>query len=151
MKTVQYLEQIRRIDIVTRNKLYDLNVNIKKVKMSIGISAVTYDRERVQTSIHSNPTEAPALLIASMEEETNRAVNRMMHLRHRIVGQIESMQNLDHYDILFRRFVMQESFNQISAAWKYSWNQTKKVYTEALEAFEKQFGSEYLDKKPEYW
>ena len=151
MKTIQYLEQIRRIDIVSRNKLDDLNKNIERVKMSVGVSGVSYDRERVQTSSRSDPTSKPAILIASIEQETNAAVNRMMSLRQRIVGQIESIENLDYYDILFRRFVMNESFNQISNAWKYSWGQTKQIYNDALNEFERLYGDEYLDLELEYW
>jgi hypothetical protein len=151
MKTIQYLEQIRRIDIVSRNKLADLNKNIERVKMSVGISGVSYDKERVQTSNVSDPTSKPAILLASMEQETNLAVNRMLELRRRIVSQIESIENLDYYDILFRRFVMNESFNQISNAWKYSWGQTKQIYNDALNEFERLYGDEYLDLELEYW
>lgn len=151
MKTVQYLEQIRRIDLVSRNKLADLSENIEKVRLSVGVSAVGYDHVRVQSSNISDPTSKPAVLLASMEEETNRTVNRMLTLRRRIVSQIESLTNLDHYDVLFRRFVMQESFNQISNTWKYSWGQTKQIYNEALMEFERRFGHEYLDKNIEYW
>jgi hypothetical protein len=151
MKTIQYLEQIRRIDIVSRNKLADLNKNIERVRMSVGISGVSYDKERVQTSNVSDPTSKPAILLASMEQETNLAVNRMLELRRRIVSQIESIENLDYYDILFRRFVMNESFNQISNAWKYSWGQTKQIYNDALNEFERLYGDEYLDLELEYW
>jgi hypothetical protein len=151
MKTIQYLEQIRRIDIVSRNKLADLNKNIERVKMSVGISGVSYDKERVQTSNVSDPTSKPAILLASMEQETNLAVNRMLELRRRIVSQIESIENLDYYDILFRRFVMNESFNQISNAWKYSWGQTKQIYNDALNEFERLYGDEYLDLELEFW
>jgi len=86
-----------------------------------------------------------------MEQETNLAVNRMLELRRRIVSQIESIENLDYYDILFRRFVMNESFNQISNAWKYSWGQTKQIYNDALNEFERLYGDEYLDLELEYW
>ena len=151
MKTIQYLEQIRRIDIVSRNKLADLNKNIERVRMSVGISGVSYDKERVQTSNVSDPTSKPAILLASMEQETNLAVNRMLELRRRIVSQIESIENLDYYDILFRRFVMNESFNQISNAWKYSWGQTKQIYNDALNEFERLYGDEYLDLELEFW
>lgn len=151
MKTVQYLEQIRRIDIVSRNKLADLSENIEKIKLSIGVSSPTFDEERVQTSNHGDPTSRPALMLASLEEETYKIVNRMIILRGRIISQIEALPNLDHYDILFRRFVMQESFNSISSAKMYSWGQTKKEYNDALAEFERLFGHEYLSQNVEIW
>lgn len=149
MRTVEYLEQVRRIDVVSRNKLNDLHENLERVMDSIGVSGVSYDHVRVQTSGNSDPTSRPAILLVSMEEETNTAVSKMLTLRKRIVRQIESMPNLDHYDILFRRFVMCESFNQISGAWRLSWAQTKQVYSDALDAFEKLYGHEYLGKNAE--
>ena len=149
MRTIEYLEQVRRIDVISRNKMNDLHENLERVMESIGVSGVSYDHVRVQTSVTGDPTSKPAILLVSMEEETNTSVNKMLLLRKKIVKQIESMPDLDHYDILFRRFVMCESFNQISGAWRLSWAQTKQVYSDALAEFEKLYGHEYLDKKAE--
>lgn len=146
MRTIEYLEQVRRIDVISRNKMNDLRENLERVMDSVGVSGVSYDHVRVQTSNHSDPTSKPAILLVAMEEETNQAVNSMLLLRKKIVGQIESMPVLDHYDILFRRFVLGDSFNSISSAWRLSWAQTKQVYADALEEFEKLYGREYLDK-----
>lgn len=149
MRTVEYLEQVRRIDVISRNKLNDLHENLERVMDSIGVSGVSYDHVRVQTSAVGDPTSKPAILLMSIEEETNTCVNKMLLLRKRIVRQIESISNLDYYDILFRRFVMNESFNQISGSWRYSWAQTKQVYADALAEFERLYGREYLDKEPD--
>lgn len=151
MTTIEYLDQIRRIDKVVSNKMKDLSDNIRRLREAAGLSGVRYDGDRVQSSSLSDPTSKPAILLASMEQDVNRTVNEMLAVRTTIMGQIEMIRDIDHYDILFKHFVLHQSIGHIAGEWKFSWKQTNQVYKDALDAFERYFGGTYLSRERKIW
>lgn len=152
MTTVEYLDQIRRIDRIAANRLRDLKENIRRVRDEvIGLTGVTYDSDKVQSYGNSDPTSKPAILLASMEQDVNRSVNAMMTLRRNIVSQIEEIEDTSQYDMLFKHFVLHVSIGRFARECGMSWRQANTLYDKALESFESMFGNLYLEEEKKWF
>lgn len=141
MDTKQYLSQIRRLDRQIQNKLSEL-YNLKMMASSISVSN---DGERVQTSGNKDQLGAVVSKVVDMEKEVNRMVDLFVDTRKRIISQIDSLDDLDSYDILSMRYVAGKTFHEISEKTGWSIRKVFSLHGKALLEFEKKFGREYLE------
>lgn len=141
MDTKQYLSQIRRLDRQIQNKLSEL-YNLKMMASSISVSN---DGERVQTSGNKDQLGAVVSKVVDMEKEVNRMVDLFVDTRKRIISQIDSMDDIDSYDILSMRYVSGKTFHEISEKTNWSIRKVFSLHGKALLEFEKKFGNEYLE------
>ena len=141
MDTKQYLSQIRRLDRQIQNKLSEL-YNLKMMASSI---SVYNDGERVQTSGNKDQLGAVVAKIVDMEKEVDKMVDLFVYTRNKIIGQIDSMDDLDSYDILSMRYVAGKTFHEISEKTGWSIRKVFSLHGKALLEFEKKFGREYLE------
>ena len=141
MDTKQYLSQIRRLDRQIQNKLSEL-YNLKMMASSISVSN---DGERVQTSGNKDQLGAVVSKVVDMEKEVNRMVDLFVDTRKRIISQIDSLDDLDSYDILSMRYVAGKTFHEISKKTGWSIRKVFSLHGKALLEFEKKFGREYLE------
>lgn len=141
MDTKQYLSQIRRLDRQIKNKLSEL-YNLKMMASSISVSN---EGERVQTSGNKDQLGAVVAKIVDMEKEVDKMVDLFVYTRNKIIGQIDSMDNLDSYDILSMRYVAGKTFHEISEKTGWSIRKVFSLHGKALLEFEKKYGREYLE------
>ena len=141
MDTKQYLSQIRTLDRQIQNKLSEL-YNLKMMASSISVSN---DGERVQTSGNKDQLGAVVSKVVDMEKEVNRMVELFVDTRKRIISQIDSMDDIDSYDILSMRYVSGKTFHEISEKTHWSIRKVFSLHGKALLEFEKKFGNEYLE------
>ncbi len=140
MDTKQYLSQIRRLDRQIQNKLSEL-YNLKMMASSISVSN---EGERVQTSGNKDQLGAVVAKIVDMEKEVDKMVDLFVYTRNKIISQIDSMDDLDSYDILSMRYVAGKTFHEISEKTGWSIRKVFSLHGKALLEFEKKFGNEYL-------
>ena len=140
MDTKQYLSQIRRLDRQIQNKLSEL-YNLKMMASSITVSN---EGERVQTSGDKDQLGAVVAKVVDMENEVNRMVDVFVDTRNKIISQIDSLDDLDSYDILSMRYVAGKTFHEISEKTHWSIRKVFSLHGKALLEFEKKFGKEYL-------
>lgn len=141
MDTKQYLSQIRRLDRQIQNKLSEL-YNLKMMASSISVSN---EGERVQTSGNKDQLGAVVAKIVDMEKEVDKMVDLFVDTRSKIISQIDSMDDLDSYDILSMRYVAGKTFHEISEKTNWSIRKVFSLHGKALLEFEKKYGREYLE------
>ena len=141
MDTKQYLSQIKRLDRQIQNKLSEL-YNLKMMASSISVSN---EGERVQTSGNKDQLGAVVAKIVDMEKEVDKMVDLFVYTRNKIIGQIDSMDDLDSYDILSMRYVAGKTFHEISEKTGWSIRKVFSLHGKALLEFEKKYGREYLE------
>ena len=141
MDTKQYLSQIKRLDRQIQNKLSEL-YNLKMMASSISVSN---EGERVQTSGNKDQLGAVVAKIVDMEKEVDKMVDLFVDTRSEIISQIDSMDDLDSYDILSMRYVAGKTFHEISEKTGWSIRKVFSLHGKALLEFEKKYGREYLE------
>ena len=141
MDTKQYLKQIERLEKQIQNKLAEI-YQLKTMACSVTVS--NSDGERVQTSTDKDRLGSTVAKIVDLEKETDRLVDEFVDKRNHIIGQIDSMENADYYNVLSLRYVSRNTFEDIAEKTNFSIRQVFKLHGRALQEFEKIYGGEYL-------
>lgn len=140
MTTKEYLNQISRLNRMINNKLSELT-ELKELSKSI--SAVS-NKERVQTSMERDKIGNTLSKIDEMEREIDKMIDSYSDKRTHIIGQIDSMEDENSYDILFSRYIEKKTFEKIADTKNYSFRQIIRLHGIALKQFEEKYGSEYM-------
>ena len=72
-------------------------------------------------------------------------VDGYIEKRKHIISQIDSLKNKDYYSVLTLRYVLNNTFDEISEKMNYSIRNVFKIHGRALQEFEKLYGSEYIE------
>lgn len=140
MTTKEYLNQISRLNRMINNKLSEL-AELKELSKSI--SAVS-NKERVQTSMEQDKIGNTLSKIDEMEREIDKMIDSYSDKRTHIIGQIDSMEDENSYDILFSRYIEKKTFEKIADTKNYSFRQIIRLHGIALKQFEEKYNSEYM-------
>lgn len=140
MTTKQYLDSVYRIDKIISNKL----VEIYQLKTLASNISVANDGEKVISSINPDKLGDSVAKIVDMEREVDALVDELLEKKKNIVLQIESMENTEHYNFLFLRYIKRASYKDIEEEMHYSRVQLWRIHEDAMNEFEKKYGSEYL-------
>lgn len=140
MTTKQYLGQIDRYNKIISNKLSEI-YQLKSLACSISVSA---DNEKIQTSSDKDRLGAAVAKIVDLESEINSTIDSFLKKREKIIMQIDSMESAIYYQVLFSRYIEQETFEKIAEETEYSLRQILRIHGRALSEFEKLYGAEYL-------
>lgn len=140
MTTKQYLNQIARINRMINNKLAEI-YQLKTMVCSISVSM---NEDKVQTSQGNDILGNSVAKIIDLENEINKAIDAYVDKKERIISQIDSIQEIMEYQVLFSRYIEFKTFEQIAADNNYSVRQILRIHGNALVEFEKKFGQEYL-------
>lgn len=122
------------------NKLSEL-AELKELSKSI--SAVS-NKERVQTSMEQDKIGNTISKIDEMEREIDKMIDSYSDKRKHIIGQIDSMEDENSYDILFSRYIEKKTFEKIADTKNYSFRQIIRLHGIALKQFEEKYGNEYM-------
>ena len=82
--------------------------------------------------------------IDEMEREIDKMIDSYSDKRTHIIGQIDSMEDENSYDILFSRYIEKKTFEKIADTKNYSFRQIIRLHVIALKQFEEKYGSEYM-------
>lgn len=140
MNTKQYLNQVRRYDRMISNKLSEI-YQLKTLATSISVAT---DGDRVQSSGSKDRMGNTVARLVDLERETDKLIQVYTEKRQVIISQIDSMEDMNFYDVLFHRYIEGKTFEAISEDIHYSWRQVMRIHDDALAAFEKKFGSCYM-------
>lgn len=136
METREYLSQIRRYDHMIDNKLKEIE-NLRSI--ICGTSARSIG-ERVQTSCDRDKISSAVSKIVDMENEVDALIDK----RYDIVQQIESIPDVNMYDVLAKRFILGVELKAIRLDGIDSLKQVKRIFYNALDKFESMYGKSYL-------
>lgn len=130
----EYLMQVRAKKTAIRNLQRDL-VHLKEMMYSLGGGGS--ENERVQTTknidkfgtIYSKIDEKEKLIVQKMREYIDFEVQ--------VSEEIGMIQNPSYVEVLHKKYIMNESFDQIADNMGYSKRYVLKVHGQALEEFQK--------------
>lgn len=140
MTTKQYLSQIERMDKSIQNKLSEI-YQLKTLATNITVAT---DNERVQTSGGKDRVGGIVSKFVDAENESKKIIDEYIEKRKRIINQIDSMPQTNHYQVLFSKYVKYKTLDQIAEEMNYSWRQVARIHGSALSEFGKRYGSEYM-------
>lgn len=136
MDTKQYLSKIRYYDRMIRNKFEEMN-QIKGLSLSLSVPT---DKEKVQSSGDKDKIGKSISIAVDLENEIEEIIKK----RSYIVTQISQMEDADYYDVLAQKYILGKIPKEIFLEDVKSERQVKRILGDALKAFEKKYGSEYL-------
>lgn len=131
MNVKDYLTQIRRMDVMIGQRISELNQ--MRERMSL-ISGIDYGKDRIQTSPSSGNKRIED--IVDFERDIITMINRETELKHKIIGEIQTLENPIYVDILFRRYVDCDSFERIACDMGYAYNYVCTLHGKALKEFD---------------
>lgn len=140
MTTKDYLNQISRLNRMINNKLTEIT---QLRELSCSISAIG-NEEKVISSSDSDKIGSTYAKIDEMERNLDNMIDEYIEKKNLIIGQIDSIENEDYYNILFSRYIEKKTFEVIATEMKYSWRQIIRLHGKALKAFEEKYGNTYL-------
>lgn len=137
MRAKEYLQQLRRLDTVIDQKIKELDD--LKVK-STCIGGFDYSKERVQTSPSGDaPYVRTVSRMIDLNEEINRDIDDFVDRKHKIINEIQSLENTKHIQILFKKYVEHKTFEQISVEMNYTYQYIVLLHGYALKEFSQKY------------
>ena len=103
------------------------------------ISAIRYDKVRVQTSPDGSGFSKAVEESVSLQLEIEKRIQRLTKKRHDIITQIEGLKNTNHIELLKLRYIDGERFEAIACSMGYSFDRIRHMHGEALQAFGRQY------------
>jgi DNA-directed RNA polymerase specialized sigma subunit len=140
MTTKQYLTQI---------SVYDKRINTKlseifKLRTLLQSITVCSKEDVVQTSGSKDKLGDSIAKIVDLENEINDLVDEMVVTRKFIIEQIENMENYNENNVLYLKYVLGMSFEEVAENMNYSVRQVIRIHGYALSNFEKKYGKNYI-------
>lgn len=132
-KAREYLGQIQKLDIKVGQRISELNQ--MRLRLSF-ISGIDYSKDRIQVMHESGNKQIEELV--DCEREILEMIKTETEKKHKVIGEIQRLDNPIYADILFRRYVECRSFERISGDMGYAYNYVCNMHGKALEAFQEQ-------------
>lgn len=129
MKAKQYLLQIDYYDKRITNKLSEL-AQWRALASSTGSQT---DRERVQTSPQDRLSTVVSKII-DLDREIDLLIDEYAEKKQEIIRIIESIENPNYYDLLFKVYIEHKFLHEAAAEMHYSYTRIRHMHKEALGA-----------------
>lgn len=136
MTAKEYLKQIEALDIKIRQKQDQLDCLRETAG---GNAAIRYDKLNVQITVAPDMMERNVLRMVELEEKIWADKLKMETLKDQIIDQIQSLEDERYIDLLFRRYVKYQKFEQIALDMSYDYVYIRELHVEALGAFEQEY------------
>lgn len=132
----EYLRQLHRLELCIEQRQEELN----RLRELIGCNAIDYG-ERVQTSPSADSIPNEVIRRAELEADISRKIERFLRLRHKIINEIQSLDNAVYVSILYKRYVEYKSLEEIAVEMNYSYIWIRKNHGKALLEFKRVYTS----------
>lgn len=136
MTTKEYLGQVGRLNKQIQNKLAEI-YQLKTMACSV---TMANENDRVQTSSDKDKIGMFVTRIIQAEKECDELIDRRVY----IVAQIDKMEDLEIYDVLTQKYVLQKTESEIAMEKDRTERHIRRVLSEARQKFERKYGYEYL-------
>lgn len=130
----EYLQQIRHYDTIINSKLaevdsiYCLITRITPVlKDDVG-SGGGGSQDKIGNALAK---------IVDLKNEINQDVDRFVDLKREATALLEKLENPLHYEILHKRYILYQTFEQIAADMDFTYRWVCKLHGRALQAFKR--------------
>lgn len=129
----QYLGQLEIID----TKIRQMEEELAALKTdACGISGIGFGREKVQTCRANDPLGGAVTRYMALNDEISAGIDRFADIKHQVVKEIQSLNNVNHIKVLFKVYVQYKSLKAASDEMGMSYQYVRNIHKAALAAFE---------------
>lgn len=132
MTTKQYLLQVKLLD----EKIQANKEALDALKAKLTNITSKFDDVKVQSSNQANFDETLADVIDT-ESKLTRDMCKYINLKYKILNEINAMEDNTLSVILFKRYILGKSLNQIAKELNYSYDHLRHLHLKALREFRK--------------
>ena len=132
MKAKTFVNQIKKMDKLIENKLYEIE-HWKSVAMGITSHS---GGERVQSSGSKEKMADAVGKYVDMENELNEDIDRMVFKKREVIETIEKL-NYTEYDLLHKIYVQNMTFDDVSDVYGKSYSWVTTMHGRALKNLQK--------------
>ena len=134
MKAKEYLQQLQRLDTVINQKIKELG-DLRLKSRSTG--SIDYSKERVQTSPSGDAPFVKLIgRIIELEEEINAEIDAFVDEKHRIINQIQGLQNSKYIEILYKHYVEFKRLEVVAVEMNFTYQYVVELHGYALKDFQ---------------
>ena len=134
MRAKEYLLQVRFLDehitckLADAARLQDMATRITPILREDGVSGGGGAPDRLADAVAK---------IVDLKAEINRDIDRLVDKKRDIAAKLGKLTDRRYYAVLFRRYLLFETFEKISCEMNYSWRHVCSLHGQALEAFQR--------------
>lgn len=132
MNNKQYLLQVKLLD----EKIQANKEALDSLKAKLTNITSKLDEVKVQSSNQANFDETLASMI-DLESRLSRDMCKYINLKYKILNEINAMEDNTLSVILFKRYILGKSLNQIAKELNYSYDHLRHLHLKALREFRK--------------
>jgi ABC-type Zn uptake system ZnuABC Zn-binding protein ZnuA len=135
MNAREYLGQLLVLDTKINQKIEEYNMLKGKATSTGGFD---YAKERVQTSV-SDKLGNTVIRYVALNEEINREIDAFYDAKHKIINEIQSLNENNYIQLLFKIHVQFLSLKTVSNELGFSYDYTRELHKKALQSFEDKY------------
>lgn len=104
------------------------------------IMGIDYSKDRVQTGTFGDaPYTNIITRIVDLSAEIDSEIDSFVDKKHRIINQIQSLQNVNHTSLLYKRYVEFKRLEVIAVEMSYTYQYIRELHGHALQDFERTY------------
>lgn len=127
----EYLNQLKKLDVCIKQKQEELR-DLRSLAVSERVNSKSV---RVQVSQKSDRIADIVVKIVCLENEVCSEIEDLAQTKHKIINEIQSLNDDTYISILFKKYVEYKTLNQIAFEMNYSYDRTKHLHGFALNSF----------------
>ncbi len=128
----EYLGEIKRLDLYIKQRERELS---ELREAASCVSATDFKRIRVSPGSRKKYTAIDKFI--DTESEIKMLINNMVEKKHKIIGEIQSLDNPLYAQVIFERYVEFKSLESIADEMNYNYGYIRRVHGEAVRVFER--------------
>lgn len=133
MESTKYLREIKKLDSIINSQLDEVD---SLYAMITRITPVLKD-DVVTGSGNTDKIGNAISKIVDLREEINRDIDKLVDKKREASALLKKLENPLHYEVLHKRYVLFESFEQISLEMGYTYRNICYIHGRALQAFDR--------------
>ncbi len=133
MTAKEYLQQIEKLSVLVDQKIAERD-DLYKIATR---TTANYEGIRVQSSGDCDNFARISDKLAKVEKEIDRAVDRLVDEKNRIIKEIQQLKSPAHISMLYKRYVELKRFEQIAVEMHYSYQYVRVLHGRSLEEFKR--------------
>lgn len=130
---VRFLNERITCKLADAARLQDMATRITPILREDGVSGGGGAPDRLADAVAK---------IVDLKAEINRDIDRLVDKKRDIAAKLGKLTDRRYYAVLFRRYLLFETFEKISCEMNYSWRHVCSLHGQALEAFQKVLDAE---------
>ena len=133
MEAKAYLRQLKRLDVCIKQKQQECD-ELRAAACSIG--ATDYSKDKVLSSVDNEASFTKTIhRLEALMDEVNNQIDTYVDLKHKIINQIQQLQNPKFIEILFKHYVEDKRLEQVAVEMNYTYQYVVELHGYALVAF----------------